>query len=268
MAFIRKRLEAFRRHERKRRENAHRVGLRIVDGNHVPNHVGRSASEALDHAHRSAVAQTVAIRAKARPVSEVRRFDHERLAFPMTAGVARVLLEVVAEVRTSIERDHTRVVNRRCGLPTRSTAPGPRPVAVADADRHHREVGGRRRAAGRRQGRTGPDRLGAGRLADQAGSDRARARVPRPGAAGEERHRVDDDQHPERLHQGHLDHVDGSEAERARRHASHLHLVQPAPAELAVLRDELRRIAARRRRRGHRSQRRRGGRTAATAARS
>jgi mono/diheme cytochrome c family protein len=75
--------------------------------------------------------------------------------------------------------------------------------------------------------------------------DRARPRVPRSGAAGEERHRVDDDQHPERLHEGHVDHVGGGEAERTGRHPPHLHFVPPAPSEPAVLRDELRRIAAR-----------------------
>ena len=66
VALIRKRLEAFRRHERKRKRPRPRVGLRIVDGNCVSNHIGRGTSEALDHAHRRAVAQTVAIRAKAR----------------------------------------------------------------------------------------------------------------------------------------------------------------------------------------------------------
>ena len=94
-----------------------------------------------------------------------------------------------------------------------------------------------------------PVAVAGGRLADQAGRHRPRTGVPRARAYAERRRRVDHVSDPERLHEGHVDHVARDQAERAGGHASHLLHVPGASARREVLRAELVGVAARRRRR-------------------
>ena len=49
-----------------------------------------------------------------------------------------------------------------------------------------------------------------------------------PAQSAEERHRVGDDDHPERIHEGHVDHVARAQAERSDGDAPHLHHVRAA----------------------------------------
>src|SRR5262249_18624697 len=44
-------------------------------------------------------------------VGEVRGFDHQRSTVPMRARVSHVQANVLADVRTPVERDHPRLVN-------------------------------------------------------------------------------------------------------------------------------------------------------------
>ena len=120
-----------------------------------------------------------------------------------------------------------------------------RSVAEAGRHRYDREVGRQRRAGGRSEGRAGSHRVAGRRLADQAGRDRERTVVPDSRASARERDRVDLDRGSERLHEGHLGHVDGTEADRHLGDASHLHRVQAAHPGRAVLHVGLERQTAR-----------------------
>src|SRR5688572_7655678 len=71
----------------------------IVEGDHVVTDLRVDAGETLGGTKRGAVRGA----ADGRPVGEVRRFDDQRVALPVTAGVAHPELDARAEPRTSIE---------------------------------------------------------------------------------------------------------------------------------------------------------------------
>ena len=70
-----------------------RVRAGIVDGRAYSIISRVDAREALGELQLLAVRRAAAVHADARLVGEVRRLDHERVAFPVAARVAQVLLE-------------------------------------------------------------------------------------------------------------------------------------------------------------------------------
>src|SRR6185436_9317414 len=86
-----------------------RPGVRIVEGHRPLHRVGSQDREALGHL------ELVARSAVRRLVGEVRRLDHERVAFPMPSPVTDVLADAPGHVRTPIERDDARVVHHLVG---------------------------------------------------------------------------------------------------------------------------------------------------------
>ncbi len=77
---------------------------------------------------------------------EVRRFDDERIAFPMTPRVAHVQMDVPADVSVIVERNHTGLVNHL--VANRDVALALHDlIGVAVNRRHHRSRQAPREAA-------------------------------------------------------------------------------------------------------------------------
>src|SRR6188472_124240 len=78
---------------------------RIVDGDGVVDRIGVDAREALDETQRLARSSEVGL------VREVRRLDHKRVAFPVTARISQILPNALADVRAPVHWDDPRLVN-------------------------------------------------------------------------------------------------------------------------------------------------------------
>ena len=97
--------------QRHRKRPWRRPRFRIIDRDLIKQRIRLGAGEALDQAERVAHGDVAPVTAGPESAVEVGGFDDERITIPAAAGIAHVSPDGGREVRSSIERDESSLVD-------------------------------------------------------------------------------------------------------------------------------------------------------------